>query len=152
MRDFSKEIKSAADGLNYKNASLKDLFNYALYEPVSMEGMGIMEHLSFAALVDFLAHRERQSVPQPIHRMAASPEPLKRVGQRLLRLASSLDDPSLISARAAGISPVDSSPVVLEAIVAVTEPAPVQEPTESAPEPAPVQEPTEPTPLREPTE
>ncbi len=122
LREFAKEFKSAAEGLNYNNAALKDLFNYALNEPFSMEGMIIMEHLSIGVFVDFLAHRERQSVPQLIHRMAASPEPLKRVGQRLLRLASSLDDLPLISAKAAGISPVDSSPVVLEAMVAVTEP------------------------------
>ncbi len=167
LREFAKEFKSAAEGLNYNDAALNGLLNYALNEPSSMEGMIIMEHLSFGAFSDFLAHRERQSVPQPIHRMTASPEPLKRVGQRLLRLASSLDDPPLISARAAGISPVDSIPVVLEAMVAVTEPpnfpaaatkAVTEQPallvsaTESAPEPTPVREPTEPAPVQELTE
>ncbi len=121
--------------------------------------MIIMEHLYIEVFVDFLDHREKQSVPQLIHRMAASPEPLKRVGQRLLRLASSLDNLPLISARAAGISPVDSSPVVLEAMVAVTEPhnftaaatkAVTEQPAllvsametaiKSTPEPAPVRE------------
>ncbi len=40
--------------------------------------MIIMEHLYIEVFVDFLDHREKQSVPQLIHRMAASPEPLKR--------------------------------------------------------------------------
>ncbi len=63
LREFAKEFSSAAEGLNYNNAALKDLFNYALDEPFSMEGMVVLEHLSFGASVDFLAHRERQLVP-----------------------------------------------------------------------------------------
>ncbi len=66
LREFTREFKSAAEGLNYNDAALKDLLNYALDELSSREGMLIMEHLSFGAFVDFLAHRERQLVPHPI--------------------------------------------------------------------------------------
>ncbi len=76
LREFAREFKSAAEGLNYNDGALNDLLNCALDEPSSMEGMLIMEHLSFGAFVDFLAHRERQLVPHPIQGMAASPEPL----------------------------------------------------------------------------
>ncbi len=50
LREFAKEFKSAGEGLNYNDAALKDLLNYALDEPSSMEGMLIMEHLSFGHL------------------------------------------------------------------------------------------------------
>ncbi len=50
------------------------------------------------------------------------------------RLVRKLEDPPMRSVWAAGMSPVNSSPVVLEAMVAITE---------SAPEPAPFREPTQ---------
>ncbi len=53
LREFAKEFRSAAEGLNYNNAALKDLFNYALDEPFSTEGMVVMEHLSFGHLWTF---------------------------------------------------------------------------------------------------
>ncbi len=51
---------------------------------------------------------------EPCHKMAASPEPVHKVGPRLLRLASSLADLPLRSVRAAAISRLLTSPVVLE--------------------------------------
>ncbi len=63
LREFVKEFSSAAEELNYNNAALKELCNYALDESFSMEVMVVLEHLSFVAFVDFLGHRKRQSVP-----------------------------------------------------------------------------------------
>ncbi len=47
LREFAREFKSAAEGLNYNDGALNDLLNCALDEPSSMEGMLIMEHLSW---------------------------------------------------------------------------------------------------------
>ncbi len=80
---------------------------------------------------------------EPRHKMAASPEPLNRVGPRLSRLASSLADPPLISARAAGISPVVYGPVVLEdPTLVVSSPVVLEDPTLVVSSPVALEDPT----------
>ncbi len=52
------------EGLEYNDAALKNLFSYALDEPISTWRRNGTEHLSFGAFVDFLAHNGRESVPE----------------------------------------------------------------------------------------
>lgn len=76
------ELRSAVEGVDYNNAALKDLFNYALNEPISSWRMSNMDILSFEAFVEHLAQTGRQSVLEqdvpshvvPLHRMTATPE------------------------------------------------------------------------------
>ncbi len=175
VRRFAVEFSGAAEGLGYNEAALKDLFNSALDEPLSWWRMRGLDHLNFGQFVESLARSPAQVVGDEATAPSVAADgaavPLVAVVEAavhpgILRLVCKLDDPPMRSVRAAGMSPVNSSPVVLEAMVAVTEttpePAPptesapeptlFREPTESAPEPAPFREPTEPAPPREPTE
>lgn len=114
IREFAIEFRSAAEGLNYNNAALKDLFSYALDEPISTWRRFSMEHLSFEEFVDFLAHSRRQSevpfpimaissepllkmaaFPEPLQKMATSLKPLHKWGPGCLGLVSSLADPPM---------------------------------------------------------
>ncbi len=130
--------------------------------------MSGLDHLTFGEFVESLAHSPAKvaGVPQVVGDKAAAP-PVEADGAAvplmaavkaaahpgMPRLVCKLEDPPMRSVRAAGMSPVNSSPVVTES---APEPAPPREPTESAPEPAPPREPTEsapePAPPREPTE
>lgn len=53
------DFRSPAEGLEYNDAALKTLFNYALDKPISTWRRFGTKHLSFGAFVDFLSHRER---------------------------------------------------------------------------------------------
>ncbi len=142
MRRFAVEFSGAAEGLGYNNAALKDLFNSALDEPLSWWRMRGLDHLNFGQFVDSLVRSPSQVVGDeatapPVAADGAA-VPLvtaveAAVHPGMPRLVCKLEDPPMRSVRAAGMSPVNSSPVV-------TETAP--EPTESAPEPAPPREPT----------
>ncbi len=162
MRRFAVEFSGAAEGLGYNEAALKDLFNSALDEPLSWWRMRGLDHLNFGQFVESLAHSPAQVVGDEATAPSVAADgaavPLVAVVEAavhpgILRLVCKLDDPPMRSVRAAGMSPVNSSPVVLEAMVAVTETTPESAPpTESAPEPAPFREPTQSAPPREPTE
>ncbi len=168
MRRFALEFSVAAEGLGYNDEALKDLFNSALDEPLSWWRMSGLDHLAFGEFVESLARSPAKvaGVPQVVGDKAAAPPaaadgavvPLRIAVKAaahpgMPRLVRKLEDSPMRSVRAADFSPMKSSPVVLEAMVAITESAP--EPTESAPEPAPPYEPTEsalePAPPREPT-
>ncbi len=166
---FAVEFSGAAEGLGYNDEALKDLFNSTLDEPLSWWGISGLDHLTFGEFAESLARSPAKvaGVPQVVGDKAAAP-PVAENGAAvplmaavkaaahpgMPRLVRKLEDSPMRSVRAAKFSPMKSSPVVLEAMVAITEYAP--EPTESAPEPAPFREPTEsapePTPFREPTE
>ncbi len=174
VRRFAVEFSGAAEGLGYNEAALKDLFNSALDEPLSWWRMRGLDHLNFGQFVLSLARSPAQVVGDeatapPVAADGAA-VPLVAVVEAavhpgILRLVCKLDDPPMRSVRAAGMSPVNSSPVVLEAMMAVTEtasepapptesapePALFLEPMESAPEPAPLREPTQSAPVQEPT-
>lgn len=64
-------FRSATEGLDYNNVALKDLFYYALDEPISIERMVIMKHIYFEVFVEFLAHRGRDKSTSSL--AAASP-------------------------------------------------------------------------------
>ncbi len=131
VRRFAVEFSGAAEGLDYNDEALKDLFNSALDEPLSWWRMRGLDHLTFGEFVEALARSPAKvaGVPQVVGDKAGIP-----------RRVCKLEDPPMRSVRAAGMSPVNSSPVVTES---APEPAPPREPTESAPEPAPFREPTE---------
>ncbi len=150
------EFSGAAEGLGYNDEALKDLFNSALDEPLSWWRMSGLDHLTFGEFVESLAHSPAKvaGVPQVVGDKAAAPPvaadgaavPLMAAVKAaahpgMLRLVRKLEDSPMRSVQAADLSPMKSSPVVLEAMVAITESAP--EPTESAPEPAPPREHTE---------
>ncbi len=92
------EFSGAAEGLGYNDEALKDLFNSALDEPLSWWRMSGLDHLTFGEFVESLTR-----------------SPAKVAGV-----------PQVVGDKAN--SPMKSSTVVLEAMVAITE---------SAPEPAP---------------
>ncbi len=162
------EFSGAAEGLDYNDEALKDLFNSALDEPLSWWRMRGLDHLTFGEFVEALARPPAKvaGVPQVVGDKAAAP-PVAADGAAVPLLAAvkaaahpgmprwvcKLEDPPMRSVRAAGMSPVNSSPVVTES---ASEPAPAREAMESAPEPAPPREPTEsapePAPFWEPTE
>ncbi len=165
VRRFAVEFSGAAEGLGYNDEALKDLFNSALDEPLSWWRMSGLDHLTFGEFVESLARSPAKvaGVPQVVGDKAAAPPvaadgvavPLMAAVKAaahpgMPRLVRKLEDSPMRSVRAADFSPMKSSPVVLEAMVAITESAP--EPTESAPEPAPPREPTHSTPVREPTQ
>ncbi len=165
VRRFVVEFSGAAEGLGYNDEALKDLFNSALDEPLSWWRMSGLDHLTFGEFVESLACSPAKvaGVPQVVGDKAAAPPvaadgaavPLMAAVKAaahpgMLRLVRKLEDSPMRSVRAADFSPMKSSPVVLEAMVAITESAP--EPTESAPEPAPPCEPMESAPPCEPTE
>ncbi len=183
VRRFAVEFSGAAEGLGYNDEALKDLFNSALDEPLSWWRMSGLEHLTFGEFVESLARSPAKvaGVPQVVgDKAAAPPVAADRAALTLMaavkaaaypgmpRLVRKLEDSPMRPVRAADFSPMKSSPVVLEAMVAITESAPElappreptesapelappREPTESTPEPAPVREPTHPAPVREPT-
>ncbi len=138
----------------YNDGALKDLFNSALDEPLSWWRMRGLDHLTFGQFVESLARSpaEVAGVPQVVgdEPTVAAVEAAAHSG--MPRLVRKLEDPPMRSVQAAGMSPVNSSPVVPEAMVAVTEsapePAPSCEPTKSAPESAPAREPAESAPAR----
>ncbi|CAM4572568.1 unnamed protein product [Leuciscus chuanchicus] len=68
-RDFALEFSSAAEGLGLGEMSLKDLFNYALEEPVDVWTTAGLEHLTFWRFVAFL---DRRKSP-PVRQVAAFP-------------------------------------------------------------------------------
>ncbi len=158
------KFSGAAEGLDYNDEALKDLFNSALDEPLSWWRMRGLDHLTFGEFVEALARSPAKvaGVPQVVGDKAAAP-PVAADGAAvpllaavraaahngMPRLVRKLEDSPMRSVRAADFPPMKSSPVVLEAIVAITESAP--EPTESAPEPAPFREPMLYAPFREPT-
>ncbi len=168
VRRFAVEFSGAAEGLDYNDEALKDLFNSALDEPLSWWRMRGLDHLKFGEFVEALARSPAKvaGVPQVVGDKAAAP-PVVADGAAVPLLVAvkaaahpgiprrvcKLEDPPMRSVRAAGMSPVNSSPLVTES---APEPAPPREPTESAPEPALFREPTEsapePAPFREPTE
>ncbi len=133
-------------------------------EPLSWWRMRGLDHLTFGEFVDALARSPAKvaGVPQVVGDKAAAP-PVAADGAAVPLLVAvkaaehpgiprrvcKLEDPPMRSVRAAGMSPVNSSPVVTES---APEPAPPREPTESAPEPTPFREPTQSTPFREPTQ
>ncbi len=158
MRRFAVEFSGAAEGLGYNDEALKDLFNSALDEPLSWWRMSGLDHLTFGDFVESLARSPAKmaGVPQVVGDKAAAPPvaadgaavPLMAAVKAaahpgMPRLVRKLEDSPMRSVRAADFSPMKSSPVVLEAMVAITE---------SAPEPVPPREPTESAPPREPTE
>ncbi len=171
VRRFAVEFSGAAEGLGYNDAALKDLFNSVLDEPLSWWRMRGLDHLNFWQFVESLARSPAQVVGDEA---TAPPVAADRAAVPLVtaveaavhpgmpRLVCKLEDPPMRSVRAAGMSPVNSSPVVTEPALfrepteSAPEPAPFREPTESAPEPAPFREPTEsarePAPFREPTQ
>ncbi len=166
VRRFAVEFSGAAEGLDYNDEALKDLFNSALDEPLSWWRMKGLDHLTFGEFVEALARSPAKvaGVPQVVGDKAAAP-PVAADGAAVPLLVAvkaaahpgiprrvcKLEDPPMRSVRAAGMSPVNSSPLVTES---APEPAPPREPTESAPEPALFREPTEsapePAPFREP--
>ncbi len=142
MRRFAVEFSGAAEGLGYNDAALKDLFNSAPNEPLSWWRMRGLGHLTFGQFVSLACPpAEVAGVPQVVGDEATAP-PVVADGAvvplvvavkaathpGMPRLVRKLEDPSMRSVWAAGMSPVNSSPVVLEAMVAITE---------SAPEPVP---------------
>ncbi len=155
VRRFAVEFSGAAEGLDYNDEALKDLFNSALDEPLSWWRMRGLDHLTFGEFVEALARSPAKvaGVPQVVGDKAAAP-PVAADGAAVPLLVAvkaaahpgiprrvcKLEDPPMRSVRAAGMSPVNSSPVVTES---APEPAPPREPTESAPEPALFREPTE---------
>ncbi len=159
VRRFAVEFSGAAEGLDYNDEALKDLFNSALDEPLSWWRMRGLDHLTFGEFVEALARSPAKvaGVPQVVGDKAAAP-PVAADGAAVPLLVAvkaaahpgiprrvcKLEDPPMRSVRAAGMSPVNSSPVVTES---APEPAPPREPTESAPEHAPVREPMQSTPV-----
>ncbi len=158
VRRFAVEFSGAAEGLGYNDEALKDLFNSALDEPLSWWRMSGLDHLTFGDFVESLARSPAKmaGVPQVVGDKAAAPPvaadgaavPLMAAVKAaahpgMPRLVRKLEDSPMRSVQAADFSPMKSSPVVLEAMVAITE---------SAPEPVPPREPTESAPPREPTE
>ncbi len=183
VRRFALEFSGAAEGLGYNDEALKDLFNSALDEPLSWWRMSGLDHLIFGEFVKSSARSPAKvaGVPQVVGDKAVAP-PVVADGAALALMAAvkaaahprmprqvrKLEDLPMRSVWAADFSPMKSSPVVLEAMVAITEsapepapprepiefapePAPPLEPMESAPEPAPFREPTYSAPVREPT-
>ncbi len=157
-----RRFRNAAEGLGYNYSALKDLYNYELDEPISHWRMLGCEHSSFEGFVEYLVCSGRKKHFQWGAASLVSPaflflgimdvtHKVRRVSPGRWKLVSSLPDPQLISARAAGITPMVSNPV-REPSESTPQPAPVREPTESAQEHAPVQETTEFAPVREPTE
>ncbi|KAI2667789.1 Melanoma-associated antigen D1 [Labeo rohita] len=108
LREFALEFRSAAEGLGYNDSALKDLFNYALDEPISHWRMLGSEHLSFEGFVEYLVRSGRQSALQreglshgePFHAMATSPELLHRMAaspKPLCTMAATPDSPVITS-------------------------------------------------------
>ncbi len=55
VRRFAVEFSGAAEGLDYNDEALKDLFNSALDEPLSWWRMRGLDHLTFGEFVEALA-------------------------------------------------------------------------------------------------
>ncbi len=69
LREFALRFSITAEGLDFNDAALKDLFNYALDEPLNWWRMRGLDHLTFVGFIDFLA---RQGNP-PAEEAAAPP-------------------------------------------------------------------------------
>ncbi len=120
-----------------------------LMSPSAGWRMSGLDHLTFGEFIESLARSPAKvaGVPQVVgDKAAAPPVAADRAALPLMaavkaaahpgmpRLVRKLEDSPMRSVWAADFSPMKSSPVVLEAMVAITE---------SAPEPAPPREPTE---------
>ncbi len=53
LREFALQFRNAAEGLGYNDSTLKDLFNYALDEPISHWRMMGYEHSSFEGFLEY---------------------------------------------------------------------------------------------------
>ncbi len=69
------EFSDAAEGLDYNDEALKDLFNSALDEPLSWWRMRGLDHLTFGEFVEALARSPAKvaGVPQVVGDKAAAP-------------------------------------------------------------------------------
>ncbi len=69
------EFSGAAEGLDYNDEALKDLFNSALDEPLSWWSMRGLDHLTFGEFVEALARSPAKvaGVPQVVGDKAAAP-------------------------------------------------------------------------------
>ncbi len=69
------EFSGAAEGLDYNDEALKDLFNSALDEPLSWWRMRGLDHLTFGEFVEALARSPAKvaGVPQVVGDKAAAP-------------------------------------------------------------------------------
>ncbi len=123
MRRFAVEFSGAAEGLGYNDAALKDLFNSALDEPLSWWRMRGLDHLNFGQFVDSLVRSPSQVVGDEATAPPVAADgavvPLvtaveAAVHPGMPRLVCKLEDPPMRSVRAAGMSPVNSNPVVTE--------------------------------------
>ncbi len=101
MRRFALTFCGAAEGLGYNDAALKDLFNSALEEPLSIWRMRGLDHLTFGEFVEFLACSPARAagVPQAGLAEAAAPSNSRPFPERL-GLIHSVQDPPLMSVRA----------------------------------------------------
>ncbi len=68
VRRFAVEFSGAAEGLDYNDEALKDLFNSALDEPLSWWRMRGLDHLTFGEFVEALARSPAKvaGVPQVV--------------------------------------------------------------------------------------
>ncbi len=75
MRRFAVEFSGAAEGLGYNDVALKDLFNSALDESLSLWRMRGLDHLTFGQFVESLARSpaEVAGVPQVVSDEATAP-------------------------------------------------------------------------------
>ncbi len=102
VRRFALTFCGAAEGLGYNDAALKDLFNSAHEEPLSIWRMRGLDHLTFGEFVEFLACSPARAagVPQAGLVEAAAPSNSRPFPERL-GLIHSVQDPPLMSVRAA---------------------------------------------------
>ncbi len=71
LREFALVFRNAAEGLGYNESALKDLFNYALDEPISHWRVLGCEQAYFEGFVEYLVCSGGQKHSQ---RMASTPE------------------------------------------------------------------------------
>ncbi len=71
LREFALVFRNAAEGLGYNDSALKDLFNYALDEPISHWRVLGCEQAYFEGFVEYLVCSGGQKHSQ---RMASTPE------------------------------------------------------------------------------
>ncbi len=109
------EFSGAAEGLDYNDEALKDLFNSALDEPLSWWRMRGLDHLTFGEFVEALARSPAKvaGVSQVVGDKAAAP-PVAAVRAAahngMPRLVRKLEDSPMRSVRAADFPPMKSSP------------------------------------------
>ncbi len=147
VRAFAQFFWTMSRGLGYQDASLKDIFNLCLDNPLPQWEMEHLKILNFWDFSNYVHHRKDWQILNP-------PEQVSSDHPALLPSSSKVHDHLLTPTEKRRDRRKRAARVAASATESAPGPAPVRKPTEPAPvrestEPAPVWEPTEPAPASE---